>query len=652
VSLYDRLLQEAKDANIDDQEKVQDLLKFIDNVQNDHAKQAAATKLKALIRQHRRHPFQQEQSRVQPRSSVKLGRGWKGGVVSLPVDSLTKHVLAVGQSGSGKTTLFYNIMSELDDQDIPFWAFDLKQDYRHLVNSEQVDDVLVIPVEKLRLNPLRPPPGVESKKWLSRFMEVFCDTQELLGGSDRFLDKQLHRFDDQAYGETLGDLREYIQERSVPPQRRAFQYRVEGSIGRLLRDAPRTFDVSKGYNLEDLLKRNVVFEFDGLKKWTKNFLMELLITWIYEYRKAQNHRGDGVRHVTFLDEAKTILSKYKEEQTASGLPEIDDRTAKLREFEESLIAADQESTKLTDSIKTNTYTKILLATGDAKEFRSIAESLKMDGLQKRWAKQLGVGEAVVQKGESSPLAVRLPDFRLEKGVTDDELVSLMSDEWRQLSFEPASSSSTGSEVEKSREEKDEEKDSEGNGVSDEGKRLLEDIARNPFRSVTERYEDFSSRYQGDKAKKELLEQELIDEKTVSLKQGRTKLFEITESGEELLDDLGVEFDRVGRGGIEHRYWQHRVSDKLGDAVIEKDHADVYVETGEDRIALEIALGRNEREIQHLSDRLEQDFDRVITLCRNNGVQSFIESKLEDTELPEEQVDILLLREFLDTEQPL
>ena len=661
MSLHDRLLQEAKDANIDDREKVQDLLTFIDLAPNDHAKKAAAKELKALIREHRRHPFSEKQSPVVEPFSVKVGRGWKGGVVSLPVDSLPRHLLVAGQSGSGKTTLFYNLMSELDDLDIPFWAFDLKQDYRHLVKSEEIEDNLVLPVKKLRFNPLKPPPGVDQRDWLSRFMEVFCDSQELLGGSDRFLDEQLHHFQSQASQPTLLDLKNYIENLSLPPQRRQFQYRIKGSIGRLLRDAPHTFDVVDGYEIEELLERNVVFEFDGLKKWTKNFLMEILIAWIYEYRKAQNHRGNGVRHVTFLDEAKTILSVYKEQQVASGLPEIDRMVAELREFQESLIAADQEAKKLTDSIKANTYTKILLATGDAKEFKAIAESLKMDRLQKDWAKKLGVGEAVIQKGENDPVPVRLPDFDLEKDVTDDDLVDYMSEEWRELSFQPLDSSTSEStepveetEIQsKGGSKASEEAELE---VSENAERLLEDIAENPFKSVTDRYELFSSRYQGDKAKKELLEKDLVEESKAKLKHGRMKLFEFTEKGESYLEDLDLEFERTGRGGVVHRYWQHRVSERLEEddlnPVVEKSHADVFVNVDGDGVAVEIAMGRNAREVEHISDRLEHGFDRVVTLCRSKSVKGFIENKMEEIEVSSDQVDVRLLRQFLDTDSPL
>lgn len=656
MSLHDRLLQQAKEAGIDDDDEVKKLLSVIDNCPNDKVKRQFAKKLRAKIRQHRSHPFPDNYRTSQPRSSINVGRGWKGGIVDLPVEDLSKHVLVNGQSGSGKTTLFYNFMSELDDLGIPFWAFDLKQDYRHLVNSDQIDDVLVLPMDKFRFNPLRPPPGVKTGDWLSRFMEVFCDSQELLGGSDRFLDEHLHHFQKKSDQPTLLELRNYIQNLSVHPQRQAFQNRIKGSIGRLLRDSPHTFNVEQGYKLEELLERNVVFEFEGLKTWTKNFLMEILIAWIYEYRKAQNHRGSGVRHVTFLDEAKTIMSVYKEQQAASGLPEIDRMVAELREFQESLVAADQEAKKLTDSIKANTYTKILLATGDAKEFKSIAESLKMDGLQKRWAKKLAVGEAVIQRGEHEPVPVRLPDFDLEKDVTDDDLVSQMSEEWRSLSFRPLDAS-----ISEGVEAPEEPKPESDNGskpseepeleVSERAERLLRDIVENPFKSVTERYEEFSSRYQGDKAKKELLEKELVEEKSAKLKQGRVKLFELTDTGEEVAEDLGIDVERTGRGGVIHRYWQHQISSRLGEKglnpVIEKSHADVFVNFDGEGIAIEVAMGRNDREIQHVSDRLEKGFDRVVTLCRNKSVQGFIQDRIEDVDVSSDQVDVLLLREFFD-----
>lgn len=57
--------------------------------------------------------------------------------------------------------------------------------------------------------------------------------------------------------------------------------------------------------------------------------MEILFAYVYECRIAQNHRNSGLNHLFFLDEGKRVFSVYKERQDASGIPEIDELTAKM-----------------------------------------------------------------------------------------------------------------------------------------------------------------------------------------------------------------------------------------------------------------------------------------------------------------------------------
>lgn len=106
----------------------------------------------------------------------------------------------------------------------------------------------------------------------------------------------------------------------------------------------------------------------------------------------------------------------------------------MREFGEGLVAADQEASKLTDSIKANTKTKVLLATGDHKEFQAITESMKFSDLQKEWAKTLDTGQGLIQHGDTEPLPIRLEDYELEKSVSDKELEQEMKVKWAQLPY--------------------------------------------------------------------------------------------------------------------------------------------------------------------------------------------------------------------------
>ena len=65
--------------------------------------------------------------------TIRIGRVKGEGVpFGLDPDELTEHVLIVGRPGSGKTTVIYLMMIQLFKEGVPFWAFDFKQDYRHL----------------------------------------------------------------------------------------------------------------------------------------------------------------------------------------------------------------------------------------------------------------------------------------------------------------------------------------------------------------------------------------------------------------------------------------------------------------------------------------------------------------------------------------
>ena len=215
-----------------------------------------------------------------------------------------------------------------------------------------------------------------------------------------------------------------------------YQNRISNRIRTLRSDTEQMTNCRKGISLRNLLKRDVVFELDGLPLTTQNFLMEYLLAWIYWYRKSQNHRGNQLRHITVLDEGHTIFSWYKEQQTAAGMPEIDRLVKLMREFGEGMVTADHEASKLTDSIKANTMTKILLASGDRKQYEAITESMKLSSLQKNWAQLLDTGEAVIQHGATEPVPVKLNDYNLEKDVDRDELENLMETAWKQLSFQP------------------------------------------------------------------------------------------------------------------------------------------------------------------------------------------------------------------------
>jgi len=148
---------------------------------NEHLQSSAKKAVLGKSVQHWQYPFSSRASF----GDVELGETFRGQQYSLSQGDLNKHLLAVGQSGSGKTTLFYSLM---DDVEVPFWTFDLKQDYRHLVQDLEL---LVLPWNRLKLNPLRPPKGVPPRRWAQVFSEIFGHSTALLSGSKNYLLKKI-----------------------------------------------------------------------------------------------------------------------------------------------------------------------------------------------------------------------------------------------------------------------------------------------------------------------------------------------------------------------------------------------------------------------------------------------------------------------------
>jgi len=649
-----RLLDLASRYDVLDEEEVRRLVLASSVSQNGALQKAVSQAVTAKAIQNTEYPFD---PLILP-GNVDLGETVQGKAFSFSEDELTKHLLAVGQSGSGKTTLFYNLYGQVQR---PVWFFDLKRDYRHLLHRKEL---LVLPWSEFKFNPLRPPEGVSPRRWAQVFSEVFGHATALLSGSKNYLLKKLIELY-RLYGlfdqvsepyPSLHELEVLIRKDKINYVRTASDYRdrLLNRLEAMDLIAGSIFNCSQGYPVEDLLQRDVVFEFDGLNRDVQNFLMEALFASVYEYRLAQNHRGEGLNHVFFLDEGKQVFSVYKERQDASGIPEIDELTAKMREFGEGLVVGDQEASKLTDSIKANTYTKVLLPMGDQKQFQAVTDSMNLSERQAKYASELGVGEAIIQVGNRSPVPVKLQNYELEKDLDDRELEKRMAEKWSKLShtkrdttkrFRDEIAPGRSDEVEDPEILEDPEKEIE---LSNEADHLLKDVVENPFKALTKRYDRFSSRYKGNKAKDELIDAGVLFERQVKTVD-RKKLLELTDKGRDYIENqLDLDAKHRGRGGVIHRYWQHRIKEAFEDAgwyaFLEKFDADVYVNMGNSELVVEVAMGNNPREIDHIKKHFDTGFTIWVT-ARSQEILDGLKQRMEEEGLDTNRVAFRPVRDF-------
>ena len=251
--------------------------------------------------------------------------------------------------------------------------------------------------------------------------------------------------------------------------------------------------------------------------------------------------------------------------------------------------------------------------------------------------------------------MNLRNHPIQKDITDQELEHQMAEKWEQLPVEKRERPVRFKEyVAPGRSNHPDEPeivdDPQQVELSNDAQRFLKDVVENPFKPLTQRYEKFSSRYKGNKAKNELLENGVVIERTVSTGEGRLKLLEFTDKGRTYLEDQDIGIDREGRGGVVHRYWQHQVQEIFEEAgwtaQIEVFDADVYVHMDEVELAIEIAMGPNDREIEHVEKHLSKDFE-VWIVCRNPEVKTKLQSKLNDKAVDENCVQTMLVHDLVD-----
>ena len=415
IQLYDRL-QELEDGSVE-AEKLQEQL----------------TKLQRQKLDYLRHPFQQIELQA-AENSIELGQTKNGQPYRILLNLLTKHSLTVGETGAGKTNLNYLILQQLNRQNVPFLAFDLKQDYRHLLNQEEFeDDLTVIPWKQFAYNPLQPPPGADTADWIRIFTDAFGHSQSLMSASKNYLFHQLwqqYRDIDGEEHPTLRDLYRTVDSDSPNSYKQEnYSDTVQNRLRRLTFSGSQMFQHREGIPIEKLLQNNVILELDGLGNDTHNLVIETLLAKIYLHRKAQQHQGNEVRHVSVLDEGKQVFSAKKEQNTKKDIPVIDQLTAKMREFGEALLVADQEATKLTESIMANTATKILLPTGSHTQFKRVADAIGLNSEQREWAKEnLKTGYGLIYNRETGLQPVHIPLYAddLEKDVGDERIAGTPS----------------------------------------------------------------------------------------------------------------------------------------------------------------------------------------------------------------------------------
>jgi DNA-binding MarR family transcriptional regulator len=570
---------------------------------------------------------------------------------------VSRNIQITGTVGKGKTVTILKIIQNLYKCGIPFLVVSVaKKDFRGLIRN--FPKIQVIRAEDLRMNLLQTEEWSSPLGTINFFVDIYSHGAEVMLRSKSLISKNLAELFD-SFGKNRGndiqpnleDMLSLLKVKTMAPgfKRDDFIQRNIDRIEALLLLSSNIFRCSVGFELEKILENPVILELEGLSDTVINFIMIYLLTKILKYRIEKGELGK-LKHCLIFDEAKRIFDNSQEKNIHMGIPPIDYLVSYGRELGEGFIAADQELTKLTDTLSACTSTKIAFQVSG----KNIEEVKKVFGLnepQVEVLRQLPCGTAIVKDEKCPrPFLAQMDYIEIDKGLPDLEVEehSKKFIEWLNEDVRPRSTLLI--ECIKKEEKKRE--------ISKEEEIFLIHVAKRPELAVVERFEAIGlSNYKGNKIQSSLFYKGFIKKVQVqSGQKGRQKIIvEITEKGKEYLNAAGIKTTAKGRGGAGHQFWQKKIKEfyeKRGqEAVIEPNHdgvnTDVLVFTKEGkRMAVEVALSIK-GQVKNIQRDL-QYFDKVLMASETQKLKEKIHAEArkvlgkDDTA----KVSYCLLKEFL------
>ncbi|OLQ70048.1 type VI secretion protein [Photobacterium proteolyticum] len=374
---------------------------------------------------------------------------------------LDKHTFIAGVTGSGKTTTCHRL---LESAQMPFLVIEpAKTEYRVLTKKNK--NILIFTlgndnVAPFRLNPFEffPHENITSRvDMIKASIESAFDMEAAI---PQLIEAAIYKcyedkgwniatsknsryenpFADGIYAfPTLSDLVK-MTEKVVSEQ--GFDERLKqdyiGSIkarlqGLLIGSKGQMLDTARSIDFKDLATKNVILELEEIRNPSeKSLVMGFILANLNEAIRANYEafrtRGERFRHITLIEEAHRLLSKFEpgdSQNKKQGVEVFADMLAEVRKYGEALIIVDQIPNKLTPEVLKNTNTKIIhkLFAKDDKE--AVGNTMALSDEQKDFLSNLEPGRVILSStGINKPLQVQIKEListTNEKDVAPSEI---------------------------------------------------------------------------------------------------------------------------------------------------------------------------------------------------------------------------------------
>jgi DNA helicase HerA-like ATPase len=338
----------------------------------------------------------------------------------LPMDSLIKHVGIFSQTSKGKTNLCMVVTTQLIKKDIPFIIFDIKRNYRELLQFQEFKDIEIFTLGRniipKALNMFKPPRGLSQQQWI----KIVLDSMEEIFFFGRGVSHILRKLLDKGLNveQVLDELRK---EKSKQSSYRKSAW-IDSSLSRI-EDLSTIKDVvwnPKGKSIESLLGKKVVLEVDSLNSLERQFVYEIILKYSY-YHYLNSQQREQARQLMILEEFQAMLRKN------TGMQQeifIETLFRMGRELGIGLIYICQNISQVPVTILQNTNTTICLNQNHEYDIRGCAFALLLNRDEYQLLSRLPVGHAIMRMSEryTKPFKILVPKMEIEKGkITDQKL---------------------------------------------------------------------------------------------------------------------------------------------------------------------------------------------------------------------------------------
>src|ERR1043166_8979512 len=349
-------------------------------------------------------------------------------------ENFIKHIGIFSITGGGKTNVAQLLLLGLLTQKVPFLVVDWKRSYRalHTLQHSEVKRIQVYTVGRksagtFNWNPLRPPPGVHPKTWISVIAEALEKSHVSGPGvADILIEMLDKKFEELGVYRGIPeqwpnffDAGEALNRLHLKGRRMLWQ----DSCARILNTftfgpAAGAFNARHPLKLEELLQKPIVIELDQeLPKPLRVFFSDIILRCIHLYRLGQGET-ESLRHVTLLEEVHNLFPKTHAEKQASN--SLENVMREIRGFGEGLINITQHPSLLPIYVLGNCNTQIYLGLQHEDDIDTAKRALFLERNEEVYLNQLRVGEGIVKiKGRVEPCHVRFPLVPITKGSTSD-----------------------------------------------------------------------------------------------------------------------------------------------------------------------------------------------------------------------------------------